>query len=82
MDFIGLFFVASTLSLMAAHLIEALIGCRPDDEDMGRDFGAQPWGPRAAATLRMRSAYALMRMRRRRRACPAVRKQFETVARQ
>jgi hypothetical protein len=78
MDFIGLFFVGSTLSLMAAHLIEALIG-RPHHEDMGRHFSPQPWGPRASAALRMRSAYASMRMRRQRRLRPAVRKQFETV---
>ena len=41
MDFIGLFFVGSTLSLTAAHLIEALIECRPNHEDMGQDFSAQ-----------------------------------------
>jgi hypothetical protein len=79
MDFIGLCFVGSTLSLMAAHLIEALIGCRPNPEDIGGDFGPQPWGPRAPAALRTRSAYASMRMRRRLLLRPAVRKQFETV---
>jgi hypothetical protein len=78
-DFIGLFFVGSTVSLMAAHLIEALIGRRPDHEEMGREFGAQPWGTRASATLRMRSASASMRMRRRRRLRPSVLKQFETA---
>jgi hypothetical protein len=74
MDFIGLFFVASILLLIAAHLIEALIGCRPEHEDMGRDFSAQRVHPHASAALRMRSAYALMRTRRRRRLRPAVRK--------
>jgi hypothetical protein len=52
MDFIGLFFVGSTLSLTVAHLIEALIDCRPNHEDMGQDFNAQPWGPRASAALK------------------------------
>ena len=78
MDFIGFLFVASILPLMAAQFIEALIGCRADHEDVAQDISAQPWAPRTYAALRMRSASALTRIRRRRRR-PAVRKQFEPV---
>jgi len=80
MDFIGFLFVASILPLMAAQFIEALIGCRADHEDVAQDISAQPWAPRTYTALRMRSAYALTRIRRRRRRLrPAVRKQFKSV---
>ena len=70
MDFIALFFVGSTLSLMATYLIEALIVRRPALEDRGREFSAQSWVPRA---------YGSKRTQRRRRLHPAVRKRFETA---
>jgi hypothetical protein len=70
MDYIGLFFVTGVVSLMAAHLIETLGGLRAKYRTMGRNVIAPP-ALQASASIRMRSAYASMRLRKRRRPRPA-----------
>jgi hypothetical protein len=76
MDYIGLFFVTGVVSLMAAHLIETLSGLRAKYRVMGRNLIAPP-ALQASASIRMRSAYASMRLRKRRRLRPAYRHRID-----